>query len=126
MIRLLSSPASAAAALFGGVTGTTKRSGCPCPFIPGLPPQRSPDGPPADHAGRQARALPVPAHGGSAHALAPRPRGVPRRLALTPPAVSPSASWTASAPRTHISRLNSPARTCPCQRFATPLTGRHA
>jgi hypothetical protein len=30
------------------------------------------------------------------------------------------------APASLFSRLNSPACACPCQRFATPLTGRHA
>src|SRR5271165_320199 len=64
-----SDPVSAAAALFGGFAGTTKRSDCPCPFISGLPPRRSLSGPPGDQPGGRARALPVLAHGGSVHAL---------------------------------------------------------
>src|SRR5213593_4522040 len=67
--RPLSSPASAAMALFGGLAGTTGRSDCLCPFIPGVPPKRSLSGPPADQADGRARALPVLAHEGSAHAL---------------------------------------------------------
>src|SRR6266508_4710465 len=101
-------------ALFGGLAGTTGRSDCPCPFIPGVPPQRSLSGPPADQAGRQTPALPVLAHEGSVHALVLRPRGVHRRLAIAPPVMLPSALSTASAPRTSHSRLNSPACTCPC------------
>src|SRR5271154_3344643 len=81
MVRSLSSPASAAEALFSELAGTTKRSDCPSPFIPGLPPQRSLDGPPGHQPGGQARALPVLAHESSAHALVLRPRGVPRQLA---------------------------------------------
>src|SRR6266851_3397024 len=71
LARSLSSPASATAraALFGGFAGTTERSDCPCPFISGLPPQRSLSGPPGDQPDGQARALPVLAHGGSVHAL---------------------------------------------------------
>src|SRR5207247_6624762 len=74
LARSLSSPASAAVALSGGFAGTTERSDCPCPFIPGLPPQRSLSGPPADQADGRTRALPVLAHGGSAHALVVRTR----------------------------------------------------
>src|SRR5262249_1901134 len=70
----LSSPTSAAAALlglalFGGFAGTTGPSDCPYPFIPGLPPQRSLNGPPPDPAPGRTRALPVVAHEGSVHAL---------------------------------------------------------
>lgn len=40
---------------------------------------------------------------------------------ITPLTVLPSASWTASAPRSRlISRLNNPAYTHPYQRFAAP------
>src|ERR1017187_5281524 len=90
LVRSLSSPASAAAALFSGFAGTTKRSDCPSPFIPGLPPWRSLGGPPADQADGQARALPVLAHGGSVHALVLRPRGARQRLAIALLAVLPS------------------------------------
>jgi hypothetical protein len=57
--------------------------------------------------------LPVPVHGGSAHAEGLRPRGVPRELALAPPAVWPSALFNSvGTPKPMISRLNtSPART---------------
>ena len=41
---------------------------------------------------------------------------------ITLPAVLPSTLWTVWAPRTGISRLNSPACTYPCQRFANALT----
>jgi hypothetical protein len=39
---------------------------------------------------------------------------------IAPPAVLPSTLFTVWAPRIGISRLTSPACTCPCQRFATP------
>ena len=57
--------------------------------------------------------LPVPVHGGSAHAEGLRPRGVPRGLALAPPAVWPSTLFhSVGTPKPMISRLNtSPART---------------
>ena len=47
--RPLPSPASAtaSAALFGGFAGTTGLSDFPSPSIKGLPPQRSPHGPPS-------------------------------------------------------------------------------
>src|SRR5713101_4203469 len=86
----LSSPASAASALSGGFAGTTGPSDCPCPFISGLPPRRSLSGPPADQADGRARALPVLAHGGSAHALVLRPRGARPQLAIALLAVLPS------------------------------------
>ena len=41
LVRSLSSPASAAAALSGRFAGTTERSDCPHPFISGLPPRRA-------------------------------------------------------------------------------------
>jgi hypothetical protein len=43
--HFLSSPASAAEALFSGLAGTTKRSGCSRPCIPGLPPLAFPGRP---------------------------------------------------------------------------------
>src|SRR6202035_452543 len=43
---------------------------------------------------------------------------------LAPPAVLPSTSRTASAPRIHISRLDSPACTCPCPTLRHALAGR--
>jgi hypothetical protein len=110
LARPLSSPASAAMALFGGLAGTTGRSDCPCPFIPGVPPRRSLSGPPADQADGQIPALPVLAHEGSAHALVLRPCGVHRRLAKAPPVVLPSTLSTASAPRTSLSFRGSIAR----------------
>ena len=57
--------------------------------------------------------LPVPVHGGSAHAEGLRPREVPRGLAVAPPAVWPSALFhSVGTSKPMISRLNtSPART---------------
>jgi len=46
------------------------------------------------------RDLPVLVHGGSVHAMVLRPRGVRQQLAVTLPPVWPSATTTASAPRT--------------------------
>jgi hypothetical protein len=46
--------------------------------------------------------------------------GPPDGSRTAPPAVLPSTVWTASAPRIRFSRLDSPACTYPCQRFATP------
>src|SRR5262249_53717611 len=68
------------------------------PYIRGLPPQRSPGGPPADHADGQARDLPVLAHEGSAHAMVLRPRRAPDSSRVTLPAVLPSAFNRAWAP----------------------------
>ena len=125
--HFLSSPASAAEALFSGLAGTTKRSDCPRRAPQAYRHWRSLGVPPADQADGQQRALPVLAHEGSAHAPALRPRGVPRQLALTLPQVLPSAlAHGVGTPIAHISRLNHPACAYPCQRFATPLTGRHA
>ena len=77
----LSSPASAAAALFGGFAGTTGPSDFPRSFIPGLPPQRSLSVPTGDHPAGQNVDLPVLALGGSVHAMVLRPRGASQRLA---------------------------------------------
>src|SRR3954465_4484666 len=47
-----------------------------------------------------------------------------RRLALAPPRVWPSGTVTPSAPGTvALSRLDGPACTLPCRRFAGPLAG---
>jgi hypothetical protein len=47
--------------------------------------------------------------------------GSPGSSRITLPEMLPSAFCTAWAPsKDVISRLNSPACTCPCQRFATP------
>ena len=52
-----------------------------------------------------------------------RPRGVRQQLAIALPAMLPSASVNSvGTPNWLISRLNSPACTCPCQRFAAALT----
>ena len=56
------------------------------------------------------------------HAQVLRPRGVRRQLAIALPAVLPSASVdSVGTPNSRISRLNSPACTYPCQRFAAAL-----
>jgi hypothetical protein len=69
--------------------------------------------------------LPVLAHGGSARARGLRPRGVGRALAKARPPMCPSASMDSVGTSIDvISRLNFPARVCPCQRFATNLAGR--
>ena len=61
------------------------------------------------------------------HALVLRPRGVHQQLALTLLAMLPSAlSDDVSTPISLISRLNSPACTYPCQRFAAPLPNANA
>ena len=61
---------------------------------------------------------------GSAPVL--RPRGVRRPLAITRPAMLPSASVNGvGTPKPLISRLNSRACTYPCQRFAHALTYVH-
>ena len=64
---------------------------------------------------------PVLAHEGSVHALVLRPRGVRRRLAHNATdSVAFRSFDNVGTPNSLISRLNSPAYTCPCQRFATP------
>src|SRR5664279_1404125 len=83
--------ATARTALFGGFAGTTHPSDFPCPFISGVRPQPSLSGPPGDQPDGQTRDLPVLAHGGSTHARVLRPRGVRRQLAITRPAMLPSA-----------------------------------
>ena len=90
---LLSSTTSAAdcSALFGGFAGTTRLSDFPRSCISGLRPRPSPSGPPTDHADGRAPDLAVLAHGNSTHAQVLRPRRVRRRLAITPPAMLPSA-----------------------------------
>src|SRR5450631_3786856 len=102
LVMPLSSTASAAGttpALFGRFAGTTGMSDFPGSFIPGLPPQRCLDVPPGHPPVGRSWDLPVLAHEGSTHALVLRPRGVHQRLAISPPAVLPSASSTAWAPR---------------------------
>src|SRR5664280_1827138 len=72
--------------------------------------------------GGQSWDLPVLAHGGSVHALVPLTARGP--LATRASATSDSAFRpcdNVGTPNSLISRLNSPACTCPCQRFATPL-----
>jgi hypothetical protein len=57
------------------------------------------------------------------HAMVLRPRGVPRRLAYgVAGGVAFRLDNDVGTPVLLISRLNSPACTCPCQRFATALT----
>jgi hypothetical protein len=56
-----------------------------------------------------------------------RPRGALRQLAITLPEVLPSAFRdNVGTPMPLISRLTSPACTCPCQRFADALTNANA
>jgi hypothetical protein len=61
------------------------------------------------------------------HAMVLRPRGAPRRLA---PNVAIDVAFrrmdSVGTPITRISRLNSPAYTYPCQRFANALTNADA
>ena len=53
--------------------------------------------------------------------------GSTRRLAIAPPAVLPSGLLNGvGTPNSLISRLNSPACTYPCQRFAAALTNDNA
>src|SRR6266567_8316021 len=99
LARSLSSPTSAAVALFGGFAGTTKRSDFPRSCISGVPPRCSLSGPPSDQLDGRGWDLPVLAPGGSVHAMVLRPRGVHQRLAIAPPAVLPSAVSTTWAPR---------------------------
>ena len=61
------------------------------------------------------------------HAQVLRPRGVRRQLAIALPAMLPSAYYNGVGTPEHlISRLNSPACTYPCQRFAGALTSANA
>src|SRR5664279_2470101 len=83
--------ATARAALFGGFAGTTRPSDFPCPFISGVRPQPSLSGPTGDQPDGRTWDLPVLAHGGSTHARVLRPRGVRQPLAITRPAMLPSA-----------------------------------
>ena len=119
--------ATASAALFAGFAGTTCPSDFPSSCISGVPPQRSLSGPPHDQRDGRAWDLPVLAHKDSVHAQVLRPRGVRRRLAITPPTMWPSACGDGvGTPIDLISRLNSPACTYPYQRFADALTERPA
>jgi hypothetical protein len=106
---------------------TTEPSDFPRSSISGVRPQPSPSGPPADQADERAWDLPVLAHGDSAHVQVLRPRGVRRQLAVTLPTMWPSASGDGvGTPEMVISRLNSPACTYPCQRFAHVLADANA
>jgi hypothetical protein len=61
------------------------------------------------------------------HAQVLRPRRVRQQLAIALLAVLPSVSLNdVGTPNTLISRLNSPACTYPCQRFADALTNANA
>ena len=117
----LPSAASAAAALFGGIAGTTGLSDFPWPFVSGLRPQPSLSGPPGDHPHGQPWDLPVLAPGGSAHAQVLRPRGVRRQLALTLTAMLPSAQRHGVGTRTSTFRGSIAPPAYPCQRFACAL-----
>ncbi len=65
--------------------------------------------------------LPVLAQGGSVHARVLRPRGVRLRLAHSAAAdVAFDVCDRLGTPDMLISRRNSPACTCPCERFAAP------
>jgi hypothetical protein len=108
-------------ALFGGFAGTTGLSDFPRSFISGLRPWPSLSGPSRDQ-----RRASVGSPGSRAWRLRACTwfsdrAGSAGSSRIAPPAMLPSASGTASAPRTPlISRLNSPACTYPCQRFACP------
>ena len=120
------SATASSAALFDSFVATTGPSDFPRSCILGLRPRPSPSGPP-HHQDGQTRDLPVLAHRDSVHAQVLRPRGVHERLAITPPAILPSASMNGVGTPNHlITRLNSPACTCPCQRFADALTNANA
>ena len=125
----LSSTASAAGrpALFGGFAGTTGLSDFPRSFISGLRPQPSLSGPLGDQpAGERGISrfsrMEIPCM----HRFFDRAGSAGNsRIAL--PAIWPSAySDNVGTPNALISRLNSPACTYPCQRFATALTRRDA
>jgi hypothetical protein len=92
---------------------TTRPSDFPRSFIPGLPPRRSPNGPPNDQLDGRAWDLPVLAHEDSAHAQVLRPRGVHRTArANAAGSVAFRLVRRRRHPGTVISRLNSrPART---------------
>ena len=129
--------APAEADLFGGFACTMGLSDFPWSCIEGLRPWPSPRGPdprpichPASHKGRgiidrdgRPQDLPVLARGDSVHAQVLRPRGVRWQLAITRPAMLPSANYNdVGTHGTLISRLDSPACTYPCQRFTPGLT----
>jgi hypothetical protein len=119
--------AATTVALFDGFAGNTGLSDFPRSCISGVRPQPSLSGPPHHHRDGRVRDLPVLAHGDSVHAQVLRPRGVHQQLAKALPAMLPSASFNdVSTPNTLISRLNSPACTYPCQRFAGALTNANA
>jgi hypothetical protein len=69
-------------------------------------------------------AIPVLASEGSVHALVLRPREVHQRLAKTPPAVLPSASLTAWAPRSWNFVAQQPGLHVPLPTLRHALTGR--
>jgi hypothetical protein len=67
------------------------------------------------------------AHECSVHALVLWPRGAHQQLAIALLAVLPSASVdSVGTPNSVITRLNSPACTCPSRRFAGALTNNDA
>ncbi len=77
--------------------------------------------------GGRTRGLPVLVHGDSVHAMVLRPRGALRKLAHNAPVgVAFHPANCVDTPIALISRLNSPAYTYPCQRFAYALTGADA
>jgi len=125
--RPLSSTASATGkpALSGSFGGTTGLSDFPRPCISGLRPWPSPSGPPCHHNGGQPWDLPGLAHGDSVRAQVLRPRGVRQQLAITLPAIWPSAyKHDVGTPNRLISRLNSPAHTYPCPTLRRHPRGR--
>src|SRR5206468_6907143 len=123
----LSSAASAALALFGGIAGTTGLSDFPCSCIPGVPPRRSLGGPPRDHRGRASMGPPGSRAGGlRACAGSQTARGPPPARANADGDVAFRLVGQRRHPEVVISRLNSPACTYPCQRFTSTLTGTSA
>ena len=127
--RPLSSTTSAPGTpgLFGSFAGTTGLSDFRRSFISGLRPWPSPSGPPRHQRDGRPSDLPGLAHGDSVHAQVLRPRGVRWQLAIALPAMWPSANkHDVGTPNRLISRLNSPACTCPYQRFAAPSRNANA
>ena len=122
---------------FGSLTGTTRPSDFPWSCIKGLPPKRSPHGPPPTglpprepkgtgyhHRHGRPRDLPVLSMKSFVHAQALRPRGVPQQLAIALLTTWPSANdEDVGTPEFRsITRLNRLSLYDPYRRFAATLT----
>ena len=120
---------------FGSFAGTTRPSDFPCSCIKGLPPKRSPHGPPHRHTtprtrqGRgitntdgRPRDLPVLSMKSFVHAQVLRPRGAPQQLAIALLAAWPSANdeGVGTPDFRSVTRLNSPACTTPTDTSPPP------